>query len=153
MARLSNLPSDSAGAAAIELAMLAPILAAMVVGMIDISTVCSDKLRLEQVSQRMIEKVQQSGFKASMETAIETEAQAGAGAGAVANLTYWLECNGVRMTGASAYTTGCPDGQQNARYVQVDIVKTVTPLILAHFTGSNANGTITINGTAGIRIQ
>ena len=114
MARLSILLRDTAGAAAIELAMLAPVLAAMVVGMIDISTVCSDKLRLEQVSQRMIEKVQQSGFKASMETAIETEAQAGAGAGSVADLTYWLECNGVKMTGASAYTKAVPTATERS---------------------------------------
>lgn len=153
MTRLSTLARDAAGTVTIELALLAPILATMLIGLVDLSTTYSDKLRLEQVANRIIEKVQQGSFTTGMETTLETEAEAAAGTGSDADLTYWLECDGVKMTGASAYTNGCSDGQAYARYVQLDIQKTITPVILARFSGSNADGTITVHGIAGIRIQ
>lgn len=144
---------DNAGSVTIELALLAPLLAGMLIGLIDLSTAYSDKLRLEQVANRTIEKIQQSGFSASMETALETEAETESGTGADADLTYWLECDGVKMTGSSAYTNGCADGEENARYVQVRIQKNHTPMIMARFSRSNTDGTMTVFGTAGIRIQ
>ena len=153
MARRSSVARSNAGSVTIELALLAPLLAAMLVGLIDVSTAYSDKLRLEQVANRTIEKIQQNGFSTSMEAALETEAETEAGAGADADLTYWLECNGAKMTGSSAYANGCAEGQEYARYVQVRILKNHTPMIMARFASSNTDGTITVSGTAGIRIQ
>jgi hypothetical protein len=153
MTRRSSFAHDNVGSVTIELALLAPLLAAMLVGLIDVSTAYSDKLRLEQVANRTIEKIQQTGFIASMESGLETEAETAAGAGADADLTYWLECNGVKMTGPSAYANGCADGQEFARYVQVRIEKDHAPMIMARFAASNPDGTITVSGTAGIRIQ
>ena len=154
MKRLSSLRRDTAGAVTVELALMAPILGAMLVGLVDLSTAYSDKLRLEQVAQRTIEKVQQRGFTTSQETGLEDEAEAEAGTGSAADLTYWLECTDSdgNMTTA-VYTDGCPSGQGYARYVQLDITKDITPIITARFGGSNANGTITVRGIAGIRIQ
>ena len=149
--RLFSLARDSGGTATIELALAAPILAGMLVSMIDLSTAYSNKLRLEQVAQRTVEKVQQNNFKTSQEAALESEAEAEAGAGSDADLTFWLECNGVRQTGASAYTNGCPDGAMYARYIQVDVQRTYAPLILSYFAGSDGN--FTVHGVAGIRIQ
>jgi len=154
MARLSPLARDAAGTATIELALVAPILGAMLIGLVDISTAYSNKLRLEQVAHRTIEKVQQSGFTTSMEAALETEAETAAGAGSDADVTHWTECtaaNGTKTT--STYTAACPGGQTFARYVQLDIQKTHTPIILAKFEGGNANGTVTVHGIAGIRTQ
>ena len=151
-ARTSFARSDT-GSVTIELALLAPLLAAMLVGLIDVSTAYSNKLRLEQVANRTIEKVQQKGFITAMEADLETEAETEAGTGANADLTYWLECDGVKMTGTSGYTNGCADGEENARYVQVRILKDYTPMIMARFASSNTDGTITVSGTAGIRIQ
>jgi Flp pilus assembly protein TadG len=144
---------DEAGTATIELALLVPILAAMLIGLIDLSTAYSDKLKLEQVAHRAIEKVQQTGFTVSKKAALEAEAVAAAGTGATATLTYWLECNGTAMTGSSAYTNGCSSGQSYARYVEIDVQKTYTPIIMSRFAGANANGTFTLHGEAGIRIQ
>ena len=152
MKRLS-LRNDSGGTATIELALLAPILSAMLIGLIDLSTAYSDKLKLEQVAQRTIEKVQQSGFTVSKEATLEAEAAAAAGTGATADLTYWLECNGVKMTAANGYTAGCSSGQAYARYVQLDVQKVYTPIIMGTFSGASANGTFTLHGVAGIRIQ
>lgn len=148
-----SLPRERAGSVTVELALLAPILATMLIGLIDISTAYSDKLRLEQVAQRTIEKVMQNSFLTTQETDLETEAETAAGAGSDADLTYWLECNGTKMTGTSAYTNGCAAGEPYARYVQVEIDKTYIPFIMSAFAGSSMNGAITLTGTAGIRIQ
>ena len=48
---------DQRGAAVIELALVAPILAVMIIGVVDMSNGYSRKLALEQGSQRAIEKV------------------------------------------------------------------------------------------------
>ena len=154
MARRLTLARDRTGTATIELALLAPVLAAMLIGLIDVATSYSDKLRLEQVAQRTIEKVQASTFTTSMKTALETEAETAAGTGSDAVLTYWLECDGTKMTGTTAYDAGCADGEAYARYVQLAIQKNYKPLIIAKFFGpTNPDGTITVHGTAGIRIQ
>ena len=149
-----TLARDSAGTATIELALLAPVLAAMLIGLIDIGSSYSDKLRLEQVAQRTIEKVQATTFTVTMQTALETEAETAAGAGSDATLTYWLECDGTKMTGSSAYTAGCANGQAYARYVQLAIEKDISPLIVGpFFSNVNSDGTVTVHGKAGIRIQ
>ncbi len=154
MIRHLKLARDSAGTATIELAMLAPILAAMLIGLIDIGTSYSDKLRLEQIANRTIEKIQATTFTTSMKDDLETEAETVAGTGAVATLTYWLECNGTKMTGTTAYTAGCADGEAYARYVQLAIQKNYRPLIMGRFFRTvNSDGTITVHGAAGIRIQ
>jgi len=148
MKRLSSMLRDSAGAVTIELAMVAPILAAMLIGLIDISHAYSSKLRLEQVAQRTIERVMQNSFKVADAATLKTEAEAAAGTGAVATVTYWLECNGTPATGetpAIAYASQCSEGQQYSRHVQVSIAKTHTALIWSR--------TWSITGVAGIRVQ
>ena len=52
MRTLLNLGRDERGASIIELALTAPFLAAMVIGMVDISRGYHAKLTLEQVAQR-----------------------------------------------------------------------------------------------------
>lgn len=148
--RLAMLRRDPSGTATIELGLFAPILAAMLIGLIDLSTAYSDRLFLEQIAQRMVEKVQQTGFSPSMETALETEAATAAGSGAAADVTFWLECDGTR---ASSFTAGCSSGAIVERYMQLDISKTYTPIIPAAFTGTDADGEVTLHGIAGIRFQ
>ena len=143
--RFSSLLRNGAGNVTIELALLAPILAAMLIGLVDLSNAFSDKLRLEQIAQRTIEKVMQNSFKVADVADLETEAEASAGTGSDATVTYWLECNAVKMTGTSAYTSGCADGEQYARYVQLEITKSYPAMI--------ASTSWTLTGKAGIRIQ
>ena len=153
MGRPLSLLRDCAGMAAVELALAAPILAAVVLGLIDISTSYSEKMRLEQIAHRTIERVQVSQFKTSMETTLETEAQTEAGTGSTADLTYWLECNGTKMTATSAWAAGCAPTQIIGRYVQVDVQKPHTPMFFSRWAGSNTNGSIVLHGVAGVRIQ
>ncbi len=152
MARLNLLARADRGAVTIELALIAPILATMLIGLVDIGTAFSHKLRLEQIANRAIERVQQAGFdETTMEATLEAEAIAAAGTGSTAALTFWRECAGTRAT---TYLGTCTSGQSTARYVQMEVVKSHTPIIAANFSGaSNTNGTITVRGVAGIRVQ
>ena len=60
MRRLRKLGCDSAGTAVIELALIAPVLALMIVGIADVSIAYGRRLELEQAVQRSIEKVMQT---------------------------------------------------------------------------------------------
>lgn len=152
MRKLRSLLRATRGAVTIELAIAAPVLATMLIGLVDISTAYSAKLRLEQIAQRTIEKIQAAGFETGDEDALEEEAVAAAVAagltGASADLTYWLECDGEP---SASFTTACTDGQVVARYVELDIQHTFSPFVAARFTNSNADGTMTVHGVAGIR--
>ena len=148
MKRFSSLLREHDGTVTIELAMLAPILAAMLIGLIDLSTAYSNKLRLEQVAQRTIEKVMQNSFKVADAATLKTEAEGEAGTGATATVTYWLECNGVPVTGSTpaiAFASECSEGAQYSRHVQVSIAKSHTALIW--------NTSWNITGVAGLRVQ
>lgn len=145
MKRFPSLLRDGAGNVTIELALLAPILAAMLIGLVDLSNAFSDKLKLEQIAQRSIERVMQNSFTTTQAATLKAEAEAAAGSGSTATVSWWLECNAVKQTAANAYTGGCPDGQQYARYVQLEITKSYPAMI--------ASTSWTLKGKAGIRIQ
>lgn len=142
--------SDERGNSVIEMALAAPFLAALLVGMVDLSAAYSGDLMLEQVAQRTIENVQQSGFDSTQEAALEAEAVSAAGIGSTADLTFVLECNGT----AQSWTTPCSPGQAYARYVTVVITGPFTPMFSTqYFPGANADGTVTLEAEAGIRVQ
>jgi Flp pilus assembly protein TadG len=140
------------GASVVELAMIAPVLATLLIGMSDLSRGYSAKLQLEQAAQRTIELVAQAPMAPS--TFVTTLKAEGAAAAAVpigqVAVDFWLECNGVRN---ATYETTCTAGQVAARYVTVDITKTFAPMFNLHFAHANANGTFTLHGRAGVRVQ
>ena len=68
------LAQDESGASIIEMALLLPFLASMVVGVADISRAYSAKLKLEQAAYRSIEKVQQYRDTSSTFSTISAEA-------------------------------------------------------------------------------
>jgi Flp pilus assembly protein TadG len=55
--RSIRLLADARGAAVIEMALIAPVLALGVIGIVDVSNAYSRKLALEQGAQRAIEKI------------------------------------------------------------------------------------------------
>lgn len=147
-----TLIRDSSGNSVIEMALAAPFLAALLIGMVDLSLGYSTKLQLEQAAQRTIEKVmQQNGMSTNMEAELRTEAAAAAGvAESAVTPNIWLECNGVRR---SEFNGECASGETYARYVTVDIVKIYTPIFASRYAGADQDGTYTLHGVAGIRIQ
>jgi len=155
---VASLARDERGASIIELAMTVPVLASLLIGMVDISRAYSAKLQLEQAAYRAVEKVQQ--YQASASTYDTLKAEAGSAARAAGFTTvsdndvvidYWLECNGARQ---SDYNTVCSGGQSYARWITVDIPGTFTPMFSSrHWPGANTNGTFTLHGRAGLRTQ
>ena len=153
-----RLSQDEGGNSIIELALVAPILATLLIGMVDLSRAYSSKLMLEQAAQRSIEKVQQYQASASTPTLLKAETVAAAQAAGFTSTTaadvtvdFWLECNGTR---AADYESSCPTGQTYGRWVSVDLKATFTPMFrVRRWMGSNADGTFTIHGIAGMRTQ
>lgn len=136
----------------IEMALAAPLMAALLMGMVDISRAVSEKLLVVQVAQRTIERVQRSKFQPSDSAALKTEAEAAAGNGATATVSAWLECGS--STAKLSYTGTCSAGEAYARFVNVSITKPFTPMFgTKYFPGANADGSFTFGGTAGVRVQ
>ena len=109
--RLRFLRSDDRGAAIIELAMVAPVLALMTIGVVDLSNGFGTKLRLEQAAQRSIEKIMQTTGVLTVEETIADEAVCqfnGTNADgtcktapittANVTVTHRLECDGAEVT-------------------------------------------------------
>ena len=149
---IRSLCRNERGASIIEMAMVAPVLTALFVGMVDISRAYSAKLQLEQAAQRSIEKVQQYRTTSSTYSTLQTEAATAAGVPTTdVTVDYWLECNGARQ---ASYTTICPSTDNRVRYITVRIIKKFSPMFgTRFFPGANSDGTYTIDAEAGLRTQ
>ena len=158
MMSISRLAQDDRGASIIELALIAPILASLLVGMVDLSRAYSHKLLLEQAAQRSLEKVQQYQASSSTPDLIKAETVAAAHAAGFTSTTtadvtvdFWLECNGVR---AANYNSVCPDGQDSGRWVSIDLQGTFSPMFRSRrWPNANSDGTFTLHGKSGMRTQ
>jgi len=108
MIRFAKLAKDDCGAAIMELALVAPIIASLLIGMVDLSRAYSYKLKLEQAAQRAIEKVQSYQTTTSTYGTLQSEAATAAGV-PTSNVAidYWLECDGTR---AANYDSTCASG-------------------------------------------
>ena len=161
---LSRLAREQRGAAIIELALAAPFLAALVIGMTDLARGYSTKLQIEQAAQRTVEKVeQQKSVATSYNTMLSTEAtnamtDAGYTSGNTITPDSWLECSsngGTSWTRQSDFNGSCPNASDiTARYVKVSISRNFVPMFTSRaWPGANAQGQIPITGTAEVRIQ
>src|SRR6188472_2922118 len=127
MRLLRQLARDRSGTATIELALCAPILATMVIGVSDISIAFGKKLELEQAAQRAMEKVMQTTGEETPEDTIKKEAvcqyNGNDSSGTcimtapitTANVTvaYVLKCDGI----VTAYNLDCTSTQTELRYI------------------------------------
>ena len=142
---------DQRGTATIELALFAPILATMVVGVIDMSMAFSRKLQVEQGAQRAIEKVMQTTGTTTPEATIIAEASAQAGVPAEnVTVTYRLECDQVKI---DDYDAECTGTQKEARYIEVEVRDTYQPMFNLKFAGAGSDGDYDIKAKAGMRTQ
>ena len=157
MRMLSTLLKSERGASVVELGLVAPFFLALVVGMGDLGSAYSMKLKLEQASQRALELVQQSGTPAdpASHDAIVTEATNAASDagydGAAATVTYTNYCDGTATTN---YADSCTGTQVQMKYVSVSVSSNYTPLFTnSIFPNRNPDGTVTVTGRAGMRVQ
>jgi Flp pilus assembly protein TadG len=158
---LRQLTGDDAGAVIIELAIAAPVLALLVMGVGDIATAYTRKLELEQAAQRAIEKVMQTTGDETPEDAIKKEAVCQINGTNADNtckegrlttdnvvVTYRLECNGAVMTN---YNADCDPGQTEVRYMMATVTDTYSP-IFGKYWGGNDDGLYHLQATAGVRV-
>ena len=162
MRLLAKLRRDERGASIIEMALTAPFLATLVIGMVDISRGYSAKLTLEQAAHRAVEKAMQ-GMQGDESTDIFEGLQEEAALVADVDeddveVRYWLECNGVSQNASVAsmatdYEKVCQPGEVYSRHLSVRIEKVYTPMFKTKWLGSNPDGTFDLVGEAGLRVQ
>jgi Flp pilus assembly protein TadG len=173
--RLQKLAADLRGAAVIELALIAPILGLMIVGIVDLSNAFSKKLGLEQGAQRAIEKIMQTTASDTVEGTLKTEAvcqvngtnpdgtcQTSPITTANVTVTYRLECTAAGGAITTQTSTDAPTFDaftcaagtlSEARYIQIAVTDTYTPMFPIHFSFIDPDGTYHLSATAGMRTQ
>ena len=171
-----KLVADVRGAAVIEMALVAPVLALTVIGIVDMSNAYSRKLALEQGAQRAIEKIMQTTETNTGETTLTTEAGCqvnGLNADGTCKtspitasnvtVTYRLECKDATGSIVSTSTTTdstafdalfCDPSQKEQRYLEVRLTDTYFPLFPIHFLSFNSGaGGYPLSATAGMRTE
>ena len=144
---IKKLARSSDGTATIELALMLPIFASMLIGVVDITTAFNRKLEMEQAIQRAIERVMQTTTDYTVEDNIKAEAAAAAGINVNdVIVTYSLTCNGV----VTAADTDCTAGQTEVRYTNVAASTIFTPMFPLSRLGLTQTA-FTINVETGIR--
>lgn len=167
-----RLLSSERGAAVIEMALVAPVLALGVIGIVDISNAYSRRLALEQGAQRAIEKIMNTTETATVEATLANEVQCqvnGTNADGTCKtsgtqaitVTWRLDCTASGGAITTQTTTSsatydaftCPTGTvSQARYVQVNVTDKYSPLFPIHFSEfTSSDGTYHISATAGVR--
>lgn len=172
---VSRLRTDERGAAIIELAIIAPVLAVLTIGVVDISNAFNRKLVLEQAAQRAIERVMQTTGTTTVEDTIKDEAicqvngvnddgscKASPITAANVTVSYRLECTDAAgaitsqsSTDATAFDDFyCDTGTvSEAKYIQVAVTDTYAPMFPIHFGALNDDGTYHLTATAGMRTK
>jgi Flp pilus assembly pilin Flp len=159
MRNLLRLRDDERGSSLVELALVAPFLATLILGVVDLSNGYAARLRLEQAAQRSVEKAMQGNKETGLYDALKAEAAATADVDeADVEVRYWVECDGVSLNTDPATMTDdfeqvCDPGEYMSRHVNVRIEKDYMPMFNLPLPGRNADGSFTLNGEAGIRVQ
>ena len=153
MISLRSILRDQRGNSFIEMAFAAPLLATLLVGTVDISRAVATKVDVEQAAQRTLEKVQaQADFKTDQVADLIAEAKQAAGTGSTASVDAWLECDndGTHLD----FDTGtCSPTVSYARYVQVNVTSSYTPMFGTRFFPGAQGGKVPVNGKAVVRVQ
>ena len=167
------LAAADRGTAVIELALIAPVLAVMVIGIVDMSNAFSRKLSIEQGAQRAIERIMQTTANDTVENTLTTEVvcqvdgtntdgtcKTSPITSSNVTVTFRLECTngaGTISTQTStvpatfdALTCGVGTVSQ-AKYIQVGVTDKYTPLFPLHFYAIDTDGTYHLSATAGMR--
>lgn len=157
----------------LELALLAPMLALLTIGLIDMSNAFSRKLALEQGAQRAINKIMQTTELTTVADSLKTEVcdqvdgvdSAGNCLNAPItndNVTvgFRFECSNDSGQVTTQTTTDadaldnftCPPGSAEAKYISVSVADKYKPLFPIHFVGYDSrDGAYHISATASLR--
>lgn len=174
--RLALLRADNRGAAVIEMAMIAPVLALGVIGIVDLSNAFSRQLGLEQGAQRAVEKIMNTTENASVEATLANEVQCQVNGSTTSGgvqtcntsptqtitVNWRLDCTvGGTTTSQTTTTSATYDGWltacdalsgTKAGYVSVTVTDKYTPVFPIHFASFNTSDqSYHLSATAGVR--
>ena len=147
---LQRLNSDERGVSAVEFGFLAPILATLILGIIDLSGALSERFTLQQAVNRSLEIVQANRIAINAQTGTpdysflrqEVATAAKVPAGNV-TLAQWLECDGVRQ---GSYEGACTNNNADtARYLELRVTK--------DFRGKMFAKPVVLRATSAVRVQ
>ena len=166
---MNQVLRNDSGAVIVELALIAPIFAVLVVGVVDMSNAYSRKLGLEQGAQRAIEKIMQTTQDSTVEGTLQQEAVCqvnGMQSDGVTCNTSPITVNDVTVTDRLECTDAdgtlhvmpdptddCASTQTQQRYISVSVQDKYTPMFPIHFSALNSDGTYHLSATAGMRTQ
>jgi Flp pilus assembly protein TadG len=146
---LRRIGRDRRGASIIELALALPVLSIMVVGLVDMASLFSAQLSLQQAAARSLERVQVNGTTTNL-AFVKTEAAAAADVPeSQVTVETWLECENVKQ---AATVTICPGTADAAKYVKVTITKEYVPFFTYSPLGTRqTNGNVALSAAASVR--
>lgn len=172
--RLPAIARHERGAVIIELAIVAPVLALMAIGIVDLSNAYSRKLALEQGAQRAIEKIMQTTDYNTVEATLTNEAlcqvngtntdgtcKSAPITASNVSVSYRLECTdsgGTMTTQTSTDATTfdnyicSPIDPKHKRYIQIALTDNYQAMFPVHFSGFSSGG-YPISATAGMRTK
>jgi Flp pilus assembly protein TadG len=173
---LNGLGRDSRGTAVIELSLVAPVLALLVVGIVDMGNAFSHKLALEQGAQRAVEKIMQTTGTDTVENTLADEVRkqvngVDANGDALADpisasevtVDFTLECTDTdgAITTMPAQTdpalfdaqTCANETDKESRYIAVTVQDDYTPMFPIHFFNISDSDKYHLSATAGMRTQ
>lgn len=145
---VAKLGSSEKGTSVMELALVAPVLTMLVLGIGDLGYGYSKRFFLQQALNRTIEMGQLGSVSGSYDHLKPEVAAAAEVPESNVTLDRWLECDNVRKD----ITGSCDPGQRVARYLSLVVWKLHYPLFgTAGFTGVQANGTVRLEASASLR--
>src|SRR5438105_12957938 len=110
----TRLARDEHGASLVEMALVTPVLAGLLIGIVDISRAYSARVDLQQAAQRAIELERVANYSENDNARVKSEAEKAAGPGSAVTVTSWLQCGADRTR--RDYLSSCPDDQPTARF-------------------------------------
>ena len=159
--KIQRLCSNERGVAAVELALIAPILAILIMGASDVGSVFSRKLALEQGAQRAVEKIMQTTGLTSVQATIagEVAIQADVEASQV-TVVFPRYCGTRLMPDVTRDTNGfakgdpCASSEREAHYILIEVTDEYEPMFPSLSMGTKlANGNYKIEAKAGMRTR
>jgi Flp pilus assembly protein TadG len=151
---IAALAQDSRGASLVELALLAPILALMLMGISDIAMGFSAKMTLQQAAARALERAAVGSVRSDYQHLGDDAAAAAGVPRSAVTVTNWLECDQVRQ---ESFDGTCGSEQMVSRYVQIEIAWGYEPTFrygpIARAVGAGDDNRIPIDAHAALRIQ
>lgn len=154
---IQRLIRDQRGVGFIELSLVAPLVALLFLGMIDMSKIAATRIDLEQAAQRTTDYALGKRPPNGSTTYLVNEAVAASGVpSSDVTVSLTLECDGAVQ---SSFTGSCATGQETRRFATVSIRKTVDTgfnwrAMAGVFSGQGGSYTpITVIGDSVVRLQ